>query len=58
VSSFQNVNDLNNNNTYERHSRNLCKWYTHIARKSWYTARIFCFNKSCNRNCSISTGTS
>jgi len=26
--------------------------------KSWYTARILCFNKSFQRNCTISTGTS
>jgi len=24
--------------------------------KSWYTARILCFNKSFKRNCTISTG--
>jgi len=26
--------------------------------KSWYTARITCFNKSFRRNCTISAGTS
>jgi len=26
--------------------------------RSWYTARILCFNKSFKRNCTISTGTS
>jgi len=26
--------------------------------KLWYTTRIFCFNKSFKRKCTISTGTS
>jgi len=27
-----------------------------IQWKSWYTARILCFNRSFKRNCAISTG--
>jgi len=29
---------------------------TSNQRKSWYTARILCFNRSFKRNCTISTG--